>query len=192
MAVTTGDPTAVQGRAQRSSAEPATSRSEAHAHAAECACQPLSQRNGPVGRVWLGERHGILSDVTVSTPVAAEKPIPSHAWVAAGLAAVVGLAGATFAAIAAMLGRSTSATLLRPAGIARNRFGMPLSDFEYWWARYGGWLFELVIALGIISALTLTWWSLRARRPRTCLLFAALTCVLGAIPILVNASRISV
>ncbi len=130
--------------------------------------------------------------VTSTSPHAAtQKPIPSHSWATAGLATVSGWVGVWFAAMAAMLDYPTSVTLLAPRGLARDQLGMPLSDFEYWWARYGDWLFELILALGIITALALTWWSLRARRPRACLVLAALTCALSATPLIINTSRIT-
>ncbi len=130
--------------------------------------------------------------MTSTLPHAAtQTPIPSHSWVAAGVATVIGSVGVLFAGMAAMLDYSTAVTLLAPRGIARDQSGMPLSDFEYWWARYGDWLFELALALGIVTALALTWWSVRARRPRACLVIAALTCALSATPLIINASRIT-
>ena len=134
--------------------------------------------------VSFGPSGGILDGVTVSASslVAERKPIPSHSWVAAGLATVAAWVGASFAGLLIMMEYSTAVSLLLPGDIATDRLGIPLSDFEYWWARYGGWLFWLVLALAIVIALAYTWWFLRTRRPRACLAFAALTCALSVAP----------
>ncbi len=136
---------------------------------------------------------GILDGVTASASshVAERKPIPSHLWVAAGLATVTAWVGATFAGLSVMTEYSTAVSLLPPRDLATDRLGIPLSDFEYWWARYGGWLFWGVVALAIVIALACTWWFLRSRRPRACLAFAALAGVLSVTPFIMNASRIS-
>ena len=143
--------------------------------------------------VSFGPSDGILDGVTVSasSPVAERKPIPSHSWVTAGLATVAAWVGATFAGLLVMMEYSTAVTLLPPRGLATDHLGIPLSDFEYWWARYGGWLSWLVLALAIVIALACTWWFLRRRRPRACLVLAALTCALSVTPFIMNASRIT-
>ena len=118
-------------------------------------------------------------------------PIPSHCWVAAGLATAVGSLGAWFAMLLAMLDRATSVDLLPPPGVAADQFGIPLGDFEYWWSRYGIWLFDSTVALGIVVGLLLTWRSLNARRLHACLFWAALTLGLSATPLIINASRVA-
>jgi hypothetical protein len=118
-------------------------------------------------------------------------PIPSHCWVAAGLATAIGSMGAWFAVLLAMLDRATSVDLLSPPGVDTDQLGMPLSDLEYWWFRDGIWLFDLTVALGVVFGLLLTWRSLNARRLHACLFWAALTLGLSAVPLIINASRVA-
>lgn len=68
---------------------------------------------------------------------------------------------------------------------------MSLSDIGYWWSRYGLWLFDLTVALGIVIGLLLTWRSLTARRLGACLFWAALTLGLSATPLILNASGVA-
>lgn len=123
--------------------------------------------------------------------VADPLPIPSHCWVVAGLATAVGSLGAWFAVLLAMLDRGTSGNRLPPPGVAAGQLGIPLIDLGYWWSRYGIWLFDSTVALGIVIGLLLTWRSLNARRLHACLFWAALTLGLSATPLIMNAAGVA-
>jgi hypothetical protein len=60
--------------------------------------------------------------------------------------------------------------------------GIPLSAAGYWWARYGIWIRDLGLALAVVVALLLTWWSLIRRLSTACLVLGASTCILNAVP----------
>jgi hypothetical protein len=99
--------------------------------------------------------------------------VPARYWTSAVVASVAAAFGAPVAGLLFALDLVTSLTLWSQ-GVAVDENGTPLRGVPYLWERYGFWLSEGVLALGIMAGLVATWLLLvRGRGP------ASFWCALG-------------
>lgn len=119
----------------------------------------------------------------------ADATVRAHLWIAGTLAALTGAFGAGLAAILAWLDLTTTFEFTRGPGVLTNEMGLPLTGFAYFWNQYGVWLFDGVITLAVLAALILAWRFILSRRTRLAWFFCIATCLLSALPFIVNAAR---
>jgi hypothetical protein len=112
--------------------------------------------------------------------------VRAHLWVAASLASIVGSVGAGLAGLLALIDVTTLMHFGMPTASAS---GVPLRGFDYFWARYGFWLFEAAVVIAVVGGVLLTWRCVLRGRPRGAWFSCIAVCALSTIPLLINAAR---